>query len=99
MTISELKRVEKSFQWAIEKKLLRFLLDTSQMPTGWLTVEYCEPNSYTPSEDGYTWKILCAQSLKDYKTREHLVNRITLMLADKVRSATQDVNGLMAEGK
>ena len=97
MTQAELPRVKKSFQWAIERNLLRFVVKKMQDGGFWLTVEYSEPNDFTPSESGYTWKILCAQPLRDYKTREHLVNRITLMLADKVQSATQDVNGLMAD--
>ena len=93
MQLQELKRVKKSFQWAIEKKLLRFIIEKeSNGVSNWLTIEYREPNGATPSEQGYTWKLLCAQRLSDYKTREHLVNRITLMLADKVSSATQDLN-------
>lgn len=63
----------------------------------YLTVEYNEPNGNEPSESGFTWKTLCAQSLRDYKTRQQMINRITLMLAQQLASKAQDVNGLFED--
>lgn len=83
--------------------LLRFEIEGN-----WLTVYYHE--TLTAEGKDWKWSILCAQSVVDYavcsevypnnvervKTYE-LVNRITLMLAEKLRSTKQDCNILMQD--
>ncbi len=75
---------------------------------GWLTVSY----KNVEGSDGSKWKwsLLCAQSIEDYASLDQyseeeryqlntqaLGQRITLMLADKLRSVQQDVNIEMYE--
>lgn len=99
MKIDQLPEVKKHFKWAIKSNILRFQVTEEIKNTRWwLTVEYSEPNSNTPSQDGYTWKTICAQSLISY-TRLTLINRITLMLTDRLCSKAQDVNGIMQDYK
>lgn len=85
-----LKRVENYFRWAIDAGLLQFEKDGH-----WLTVQVRTPRSATPSADGYTYTLVCAQDLDDYTRLNPLVNRITLMLAQQLASSRQDVNILM----
>ena len=80
------------FSLAIDKKLLKFTLEG-----GWLTVEYQENASFTPSVDGTKWSLMCAQDINEYKTAQELTNRVTIMLAENLRSARQDVNGLIVD--
>lgn len=103
-----LKETLSFFDFATEGKfpLLKFETDKN-----WLTVYYHE----TLTADGKDWKwsILCSQSLVDYaissgiypnkvieriKTKE-LVNRITLMLVERLRSTKQDINTILQDYK
>lgn len=79
--------------WPITQKLLKLELKGS-----WLSIDYQENLSFTPSEDGSKWSLLCAQDLND-ETVSSLQNRVMLMLAENLRSARQDVNGLMKDEK
>ena len=60
----------------------------------WHTVEIKTPNSYTLSEDGYEYTLVCTHSL-DEMTEDSLMKRVCLMLCSQLASARQDVNGLM----
>jgi hypothetical protein len=86
--------INKYFAWADSgpRPLLRFTQDRS-----WLTVEYREHLDATG--DNWRWSLLCAQDLNDYKRPLELCNRITLMLAEQLKSARQDVNILMEDRK
>lgn len=107
--MKHIKPITDLFNLAIKDGLLKFEIeierfDHSEHPKGWLNVYYQENLGYMPSTDGSCWRLLCAQSLHDYFRGEELqttklANRITLMLAESLRSARQDVNGLMAERK
>lgn len=87
-----------------ENPLLKF-----EVEDNYLTVYYHE--TLTAEGKDWKWTILCAQSLENYavcsgvfgskvvervKTKE-LVNRITLMLAEKLRSTKQDCNVIMQD--
>lgn len=89
-----------------EYPLLQFEIEGN-----WLTVNYHE--TLTAEGKDWKWSILCAQSLEDYgvcsglygakvieriKT-DKLVNRITLMLAEKLRSTKQDINTIYQDYK
>lgn len=84
-------QLQEYFSLAIEKELLRFTFNKN-----WLTVEYQENLGYR-SEDGTKWSLVCAQDISEYKDSLELCSRITLMLAEGLRSTKQDVNGLMAD--
>lgn len=96
------------FKFALEgdRPLLKFEIEDN-----FLTVYYHE--TLTALSDEWKWTILCGQSLVDYavcsgiyplkvieriKTIE-LVNRITLMLVEKLRSTKQDCNIIMQDYK
>ena len=92
------------FKFAIEHKLLKFELDpvkANYSKGGWLTVSYHETLSATGKD--WRWSLLCAQDTGDYMDTEgnldseKLIIRITLMLAEQLRSKQQDVNILMTE--
>ncbi len=94
--ITELK---KYFRLAIKSNLLKFEVEKSKGTNTngdiWLTVLF--HNSLTSEGKDWKWNILCAQSVKEYRTTNSLINRITLMLAESLRSKNQDVNILMNE--
>lgn len=87
-----------------EFPLLKFELENN-----YLTVYYHE--TLTAEGKDWKWSILCAQSVEDYAVcsgirgnkvveridTKELVNRITLMLAEKLRSVKQDCNIIMDE--
>lgn len=89
------------FKFATEGEypLLEFKIENN-----WLTVNHRE--TLTADGNEWKWSILCSQCLEDYAVcsgvqgkkvierikTEKLVNRITLMLAEKLRSAKQDIN-------
>lgn len=106
MNIELLKETFSCFEFATqgEYPLLKF-----EVEGNWLTVYYHE--TLTAEGTDWKWSILCAQDVVDYaicsgikpnkviekvKTKE-LVNRITLMLAEKVRSIKQDCNIFMSD--
>lgn len=84
----DLNEVLRYFNLALRDGLIKFEADAD----GCLTVYYKENLGYT-AEDGMKWKLLCVQDLKQFKDEMELVNRITLMLAEKLRSVSQDFNG------
>lgn len=99
MNKKQLEIVKGSFAWAIKQELLRFETEPTKDIAGqlqtWLCVEY--RNNLTAEGKEWNWKLLCAQEIESYKTPLELVNRITLMLAEQLRSRNQDVNILMTE--
>lgn len=92
-----LSQVLKYFRLAVKNDLLVFELShsTETQENSWLSVYYKENLSFTPSTDGSKWSLLCAQEIAKDDVIS-LVNRITLMLSDSLRSARQDVNGLIS---
>ncbi len=102
-----IEETKKYFALAIKSGLLKFEIEQSKYDNtgndrGWLSVYYLENQDFEPSvTHNYNWRILCAQAVKDYYFLDGtpdtlgLVNRITTMLAENLRSARQDVNGLM----
>lgn len=100
----KLTAIETNFAQALRQKLLMYEVDF-RTADPWLTVYYRENLGYLPNEDGSKWSLLCAQKVADYQNLDGsiqdvaLVNRITLMLAEQLRSARQDVNGLLKENK
>lgn len=80
----------------IKKGLLK--IERDKISPEWLAVYYEENLSNTPSEDGSKWSLVCAQSLTD-ETTESLKDRVIMMIAEQLRSARQDVNGLMRDYK
>lgn len=72
------------------------LLKIKRSSSDWLEVEYQENLSFTPSEDGSRWSLVCAQDLTN-ETIKSLNDRVILMLAEQLRSARQDANGLMTD--
>lgn len=101
-----LKETFSYFEFATkgDSPLLRFEIDKN-----WLTVYF--HNTLSSMGNEWKWTLLCSQNVEDYAVcsgisgskvveRVHtnkLVNRITLMLAEKVRSLKQDCNILMNE--
>lgn len=82
------------FELAITSNLLKFEIENN-----WLGV-YVKEN-LTAKGDEIKYTLVCGQSLVDYHTMvdyrmilldNTLTNRITLMLAEKLRSALQDIN-------
>lgn len=98
-TTNELKVKEtlKYFKLAIKSNLLKFETEksngTNTKDDLWLTVYF--HNSLNSEGKNWKWNILCAQSVKEYKSTITLINRINLMLAETLRSKNQDVNIVM----
>jgi len=90
--MKSIKRVELYFKDALRSERLKFTLENN-----WLAVEVKTPVSYTPSEDGYKYTLVCAQDIRDYRTPVELCNRITNMLTEQLLSSRQDVNGILKE--
>lgn len=101
-----MENIKKCFKWAIDKELLKFEIENN-----WLSIYYKENLGYT-GEEGTKWGLVCAQSLADYMDKNklgkaiegtlrelELMNRITLMLAERLRSTKQDLNGYIKENK
>lgn len=95
------KEVLPFFELPIKLDLLRFNIQDN-----WLSV-YVKENLNSQGQD-IKYKLVCAQSLTDYMftidetdtllTRA-IINRITLMLAETLRSALQDINILYENKK
>lgn len=93
----KISQINKYFKYALEHDLLKFETNPSDGgKSTWLAVYYKENNSYTPSVDGSKWSLVCAQDLAGY-TPVTLCDRITSMLAENLRSARQDVNGIIKD--
>lgn len=90
--------LNKYFKEALKSNILKYKIEE-----GWLTIEF--KNNLTSEGKDFNFKLLCAQSIADYINEMGyidelaLINRITLMLAESLRSANQDVNILMTEEK
>ena len=96
------------FSSPISKKQMRWNVEGS-----WLTVEYYENLTYseTTKPGNSKYSLLCAQDLKDYcifkgdnleipvLIENELLNRILIMLFESLRSAKQDVNGMLRDNK
>lgn len=68
-----------------------------QKPSCWLSIYFEEPLNNQPVEEkDFKWTHLCSQNVFDF-TPEGLANRIVLILVDRLRSKSQDINGLMLE--
>lgn len=89
--------IEKYFKWAIDRDMMRLTLEPVKGGPAWLKVEYRE--TLTAEGKDFKWSLVCAQDITAYKTPMELCNRITLMLCENLRSAKQDVNILMIEGR
>lgn len=74
-----------NFKGAINDGLLQFVLEDN-----WLSVNYKNVEDAEGKEVSY--HLLCAQDINDFNNAHELTNRITLMLADKLRSVKQDLN-------
>jgi len=85
----------------LQNDMLRFNIAKDD----WLTVDYKDRNTYAPSQDGYTRKLLCARACYDNTTRtkdgdlayhywdpKDISRWIVLILADKMLWFSQDVN-------
>ena len=97
--MSKVTQVEKYFRYALDHDLLKF--ETAPSNNGqsiWLSVYYKENRSFKPSVDGSKWSLVCAQDTAEY-TPVQLCNRITSMLAEGLRSARQDANGIVDDIK
>lgn len=92
-------RVKGFFKWAsIDRDLLKFELDGT-----WLTVELKTPVNFNPEDKDYKFTLVGAQDLTSRNAQGiytmfyqdvELVNRITLLLADQLASARQDIAGI-----
>jgi hypothetical protein len=88
-----------TYLWLAEQDVLKCNYDGRN---GWLEVQY--RNVRDAEGKNWKWSLVCAQDVNDYLTGNgeldapRLVQRITLMLADKLRSVQQDCNILMSEG-
>ncbi len=85
-----LKETMSFFSLAIDDNLLKFETDKD-----WLTIYYQETLKAQGGE--WKWSMLCAQDLRGYSNTLSLVNRITIMLAEKLRSVKQDSNIVIDE--
>lgn len=95
--MTNITQLKKYFTLAIESNLLKFETEVSKGTNTkddiWLTVYF--HNTLNAEGKNWKWNMLCAQSMKEYKSTITLVNRINLMLAEALRSKNQDVNILM----
>ena len=99
MSKVKVTQVEKYFRYALDHDLLKFEVSKSDNgKSEWLDVYYKENLSFTPSKDGSKWSLVCAQDTAGY-TPVTLCDRITSMLAENLRSARQDANGVIADWK
>ena len=97
--MEKIKYFRECFATAEKKGLISFHIVDGY----WLNVEYKETLNAEGNKTG--WRALCSQSLKDYTTIEEykgeqvevinelaLVQRVTMMLCETLRSTRQDVN-------
>jgi len=100
------------FELPLKSELVRYTLDDDWLTVYYKNNETADD---TRNPNNWNWKILCAQGIQSYchkltdteepekvyliLNRERLLNRITLMLFESVRSKNQDVNILLAESK
>jgi hypothetical protein len=86
------------FATAEKRGLIKF-----EVEKNWLTVSYKE--TLTSEGKDWKWSFLCSQDLRDYTSTEEykgeeievvneleLVQRVTMMLCETLRSTRQDVN-------
>lgn len=94
------------FALAEKKGLIKFEIGGKGWSDNWFNISYKE--TLTAEGDTSDWRHLCSQDLRDYTITEvyngeeiqvvdelALVQRVTLMLCETLRSTRQDVNILM----
>jgi len=96
--MDKIKYFRECFRTSEEKGLIQFEIEKD-----YLTVSYKE--TLTAEGKDWKWSFLCAQDLEDYTSTEEykgeevkvinelaLVQRVTLMLCEALRSTKQDIN-------
>ena len=91
------------FASAEQKGLIQFEVGGKNWSPNWLNVSYKE--TLGAEGDKWEWRALCSQDLRDYTSTEEykgeqvevvdelaLVQRVTMMLCETLRSTRQDVN-------
>lgn len=95
--------MQQYFKWALDYNIIQF----DVTPDWWSAIYIKDIHDGTGKD--IKWKLVCAQSLKDHSIKNEtgaydldknsIINRITLMLAEKLRSALQDINILYENKK
>jgi len=108
--LDQIKKELKKVLWrSIEHWVIRYTI--SEDKEKYLTIEYHDRNTYTPSKDWHTWKTLCSTPLfvrkwelelwyeyvNKYPSIDKLIDWIVFILVDKMLSYSQDVNWILDE--